>query len=103
MRYPDAKPYPKTLEEWRWYKQDWEWEPPTPEQVDREQCQVLIDCTIDSIAELAEDIGFLVKLRRGMTDIDALGKIAQLIDLNQTMIRDYQDELIGQKAAYKLD
>jgi hypothetical protein len=92
------KPYPTNIEEMRWWKLDEQWTPPTAEQQVAELTDALRQCVIDNIAELADDIGFLVKLRQGTTDIDALGKIAILIDLNQAMMREYGNELAGQKS-----
>lgn len=89
----------KFLDEARQYHCDDHYIPPDPWEV---TMKALIAATVDSIAELAEDIGFLAKFRAKTTDLDALGKIAILIDLNQAMMRDYQNELISQKAAYKL-
>jgi hypothetical protein len=87
------KPYPTNLEEMRWWKLDENWQPPTAEQTENELREALMHCALDNISELAEDIGFLVKLRQGTTDLDALGKIAVLIDLNQAMMRGYRNEL----------
>lgn len=89
----------KFLEEAKWHYLDEYYTPPDSWE---ETMKAIIDDTVDSISELAEDIGFLVKIRSNTTNIDALGKMAQLIDLNQTMIKEYQDELISQKATYKL-
>lgn len=89
----------KFLDEARQYHCDDHYIPPDPWE---ETMKALLAATVDSISELSEDIGFLSKIRPKMTDIDALGTIAKIIDLNLVMIKDYQDELKSQREAYKL-
>lgn len=90
----------KCLEELKWFYMDERYVPPDYWE---ELKKSLLSETMDSIAELGEDIGLLAKLRANTTDIDALGTIAKLIDLNLSMIRGYQDELASQRKAYELD
>lgn len=93
----------KFHEDVKWFHLDENYVPPDPW---KRIMSALIDETVDGIAELADDIGALVRVRSKTADLDTLGKIAQLIDLNQAMIKGYQNELISQKdaySAYKVD
>lgn len=87
----------KFYEDVKWFHLDENYVPPDPW---KGFMANLLDETVEDIAELAEDIGVLVRVRAKTTDLDTLGKIAKLIDLNQAMIKEYQDELASQKAAY---
>jgi hypothetical protein len=89
----------KYLEEKKWFHLD---ETYTPQDPWPEVYRAIVAETIKSIAELSDDIGFLMKLRRNTTDLDALGKIAQIIDLNLSIIKDLHNELAEQRKAYKL-
>jgi hypothetical protein len=90
----------KYLEDAKWYRLDESFVVPD---MWTEIKQALLNGTMESISEISEDIGFLTKLRSKETDIDALGSIAKLIDLNLTMIKGLQDELQSQRKAYQLD